>query len=701
MFRAALIFVLLPATLFAEPPRDWAFKPVSKPSVPLIQKSEVRTPIDAFLLAELKKRGLNFAPEADRATFIRRVTFDLIGLPPTPAEIDAFVNDGSPGAFATVVDRLLASPQYGERQALWWLDLARYAESDGFKADDPRPSAWRYRDYVIRSFNSDKPYNRFVKEQLAGDEIAPGDADALIATGFLRHPPEEFNAVNLEQRRQEILNDITDTTAAAFLGVTLGCARCHDHKFDPIKQTDYYRLQAFFAAWWPVDQPIGSAEERRKAEEARKKWEGETAELRAKIAELEKPYRVPAEKKERQRFIKEYTDLIDIPFEQRDPGQKQIAMMVEKQVYNRSRDVSGSMKGAVKDQWTAMKKQMAGFDRDRPPQLPTVMACTDVGAVAPPTRLLHRGDWRKPEGVIKPGFLSAIDDREATNPVSTSGTTGRRTILADWIASPKNPLTARVLVNRIWQSHFGRGIAGTPSDLGAQGERPTHPELLDWLARAFVENGWSIKKLHREIVLSSAYRQSSLASAEATAADPENHLLSRMPRRRLEGEALRDALLSVSGRLNPSAGGPSVYPELPDEMKAGAKWRVSASEAERNRRSVYVAVKRNLRYPLLAAFDAPDATETCGRRFVTTTAPQALMLLNDRLVQDLAKQFAARVMHEAGDDPDAIVTHAFRLALGRAPDETERAAMRRFLERGNIADLCHAIVNLNEFLFVD
>jgi hypothetical protein len=702
MVRALLIMLAFSsAALAAEPPRDWAFRPVKTPVVPTLrtQHSALRTPIDSFLLAELEKRKLTFAPETDRVTFIRRVTFDLTGLPPTIAEIDAFVGDKSAEAFERLIDRLLASPRYGERQALWWLDLVRYAESDGFKSDDPRPDAWRYRDYVIRSFNSDKRYDRFIREQLAGDEIAPNDFDSIIATGFLRHPPDEYNAVNVEQRRQEILNDITDTTAAAFLGLTLGCAKCHDHKFDPIKQTDYFRIQAFFAGWWPTDKPLASAEELNRIEESRRAWEKKTAEIRAKIAELEKPFRIPAQKKERQRFPKEYSDLIDIPVDQRTPWQKQIAMLVEKQVYSRSLDVSKSMKGAVKDEWTAMTKRMAQHDRDKPKSLPTAMACTDVGPLAPPTRLLKRGDWRKPEEVIAPGFLSAIDNREAQF-TSAGSTTGRRTALANWIASDSNPLTARVLVNRVWQTHFGRGLVASPNDLGAQGEKPTHPELLDWLATKFVAEGWSIKKLHRLIVLSSAYRQSSIANEAALREDPDNKLLSRMPRRRLEGEALRDALLAISGTLNLAEGGPSVYPELPEEMKTGAKWKVSASEADRNRRSVYIAVKRNLRYPFLSAFDAPDAVETCGRRFVTTTAPQALMLLNDKLVQELARHFATRVMAEAKGD-DAIIDRAYRLALGRLPDDEERSAMRRFLAEGNVADLCHAIVNLNEFVFVD
>ncbi len=478
MRRAALLLILIIAACgFAgEPSRDWAFKPLAKPPIPKVHHQDrVRNSIDAFVLARLEQRGLTLSPEADRVTLIRRVYFDLIGLPPTPKEIDEFVADKSRDAYEKLVDRLLASPRYGERQATWWLDLVRFAESDGFKADDPRPNAWRYRDYVIRSFNNDKPYDRFVKEQLAGDELYPGDDDAIIATGYLRHYPYEYNAVNCEQRRQETLNDITDTSAAAFLGITLGCARCHDHKFDPIKQTDYYRIEAFFAAFWPVDVALGPKERQEQVKRQRREWEEKTAEIRKQIAELEKPYRIPAQKKERSRFIKEYTDLIDIPFEKRTPLQKQIAAMVAAQVFSRSADVSKSMKPPVKEKWLALEKELAKYDKLKPKPLPIALACTDVGDIAPPTHLLRRGVWDKPAEELKPGFLSAIDDREfdgerrGVSP--TCKTTGRRSALANWIAKSDNPLTTRTIVNRIWQTHFGRGIVATPNDLGARVSR--------------------------------------------------------------------------------------------------------------------------------------------------------------------------------------------------------------------------------------
>jgi hypothetical protein len=687
-----------------------------RPAVPAVKgRDRARNPIDTFLLAKLEAAGLTFSPEADRRTLIRRLSFDLTGLPPTPAEIDAFVNDPAPGAYERLVDRLLASPHYGERWATPWLDLARFAETDGFKADDPRPDAWRYRDYVIRALNADKPYDRFLREQLAGDELYPDDPDALVATGFNRHFPDEYNAVNLEQRRQEILNDMTDTTTQVVLGLTVGCARCHDHKFDPITQEDYYRVQAFFAAYRPADLPAGRHDEMEHYRAERRAWEAKTAELRKKMGELEDPYRQRFHDSRKRRFPKEYQDMLDLPPEKRTPLQQQIALMVEKQVQSTGDEVVKSMKPEVRQQWQDLQKQMNEVAHSPPPAPPSAMALTDVGPVAPATHLLKRGDWRHPGKEVTPGFLSAIDDRPATIPAPKSGatTTGRRAELARWLTSPDNPLTARVMVNRLWQHHFGRGLVATPSDFGVQGEAPTHPELLDWLAREFVARGWSLKEMHRLMVTSAAYRQ--VSNAKPRPADPENRLLWRQNRRRLEGEALHDALLSVSGLLNPKVGGRSVYPELPKELSGTKNWPVSADPAERNRRSVYVFVKRNQRYPFFSAFDAPDSNETCARRYATTTAPQALMLLNDKVTLDVARAFSRRVLVEVGDDPAKVIDRAHRLALGRAPDADEQKTMRAFLDRETallegkgdtafasaVADLCHALLNVNEFLYVD
>ncbi len=705
-FGALLAF----ASSLAADDKPWAFRSPSRPPVPAVgtagDRGAARSALDAFLLAKLQAAGLTFAPEADRRTLIRRLTYDLTGLPPTPAEVDAFLGDKSPDAYDKLVERLLASPRHGERWAAYWLDLARYAETDGFKSDDLRPAAWRYRDYVIRAFNADKPYDRFLAEQFAGDELFPDDADALVATGFHRHYPDEYNAVNLEQRRQEILNDLTDTTAAVVLGLTVGCARCHDHKFDPISQEDYYRLQAFFAAYQPAEVPVGKREEVETYRRALREWEEKTADVRRRMKELEEPVRKNFLASRKKRFPTEYQEMFDLPPEKRTPLQEQIAFMVGKQVNVAGDEVAKSMKGEVKQRWEDLRKRMSEVARPKPPAPPSAMTLTDVGSVAPPTRLLKRGDWRHPAQEVEPGFPSTCDARTALV-TPKAATTGRRSELARWLTAPDNPLTARVLVNRLWQHHFGRGLVATPSDFGAQGEPPTHPELLDWLAREFVARRWSLKEMHRLMVTSAAYRQSCGGDETAARLDPENRLLGHTNRRRLEGEALRDAMLSVAGLLNAKAGGPSVAPELPSEMGATrGGWPTSADPAERDRRSVYVFAKRNLRYPLFGTFDAPDANETCARRFTTTTAPQALMLLNGKLTLDVARAFAGRVRNEVGDDPDKVIDRAHRLALGRLPDADERATMRDFLRHGAsfadaVADLCHALLNLNEFLYVD
>jgi hypothetical protein len=693
-------------------PPDWAYRPATRPQVPALpsgSRLNVVNPIDRFLLDKLDAKNLAFAPPADRRTLIRRVTFDLTGLPPTPDEVEAFLKDSSPDAYEKVVERLLASPRFGERAALWWLDLARFAETDGFKADGDRPNAWRYRDYVIRSFNDDKPYDRFVKEQLAGDELFPGSPDALVATGFLRHFPYEYNAVDVELKRQDMLNDITDTAAATFLGITLGCAKCHDHKFDPVTQRDYYRLQAFFAGFWPTDVPLLPPAARAELDRKRAEWEAKTEPLRQEMAELEKPIRDKATAKERKRFQDEYAHLLDIPAADRTPLQKQLEMLVEKQVYTRNKINPSQMKGPDREKWEGMAKRMAEYEKEKPSEPPAAMAMTDVGPACPPTHLLKRGSWRKPGDELSPGFLSAIDDRDA-DVVPAANSSGRRAALANWIASPKNPLTARVMVNRVWQQMFGRGIVASASDFGLTGNRPTHSELLDWLANDFVApadgRAWTMKRVYKLIATSAGYRQSARGADSGPKADHENSLLYQMPRKRLDGETLRDAMLAVVGTLNPKAGGPGVFPELPAEIQTGG-WKPSDDPAERNRRSVYVYVKRNLRYPFFSLFDSPDRTETCARRFVTTTAPQALTLLNDKIVLGFAKTFAARVTKDAGDDADKVIDRVFALALGRPPASEEREAMRAFLaKRGGVSadsvtDLCHAVLNLNEFVYVD
>ncbi|MCU0703468.1 MAG: DUF1549 and DUF1553 domain-containing protein [Fimbriiglobus sp.] len=703
----AVLLTALPALADDPPklgPEHWAYKPVSA-NFDRKAEADKTHPVDAFVQERLKKEGMTLSPVADKTTLLRRVTFDLTGLPPTPEELGAFLKDDSAEAFEKVVDRLLKSPHFGERAALFWLDVVRYAESDGFKADDPRPNAWRYRDYVIQSFNADKPYDRFVMEQIAGDELYPNDPDAIVATGFLRHYPDEYNAVNCEQRRQEILNDITDTVGVAFLGVTLGCARCHDHKTDPIPTEDYYRLQAAFVGFKPVEVAL-DANAQVDYERRRAVWEQKTADVRKKMADIEKPYREKAEAKERMRFDPDYAKLLDVPEEKCSPKEKQIRAMVAAQVYSTKRVPAASLaKGPDKDKWDALAKELAAFDADKPKPVPTAMAMSEVGPVPPDQRLLKRGNWQKPGEKLTPGALSVFA-HELPDAKPTDTTSGRRAALAGWIASKNNPLTARVAVNRVWQQHFGRGIAAASADLGATGDTPTHPELLDWLASELMARGWSLKHIHRLIVTSATYQQTSRAEAFARI-DPDNKLLWRQNRKRLDGEALRDSLLAVSGQLNRKFGGPSVFPELPTELReVNQSWKPSANLAERNRRSIYVAVRRNLRFPLFALFDSPERVEACSRRFVTTTAPQALALMNDSSTLEVAKALGERAEKAAGD-PKKVPETAFTLAVGRPPTTEELAVLADFMasHKGTLAeaatDLCHSLLNLNEFLYVD
>jgi hypothetical protein len=703
-----------------------------RPPIPAVKNaSSAGNPVDAFIWARQQERGLRPAPEAERGVLIRRLSFDLVGLPPTAEEVDAFVNDQGPQAYERLVDRLLASPRFGERWATYWLDLVRFAESDGLKADDPRPTAWRYRDYVIRAFNEDRPFDRFLKEQVAGDELFPGDPEALTATAFNRHYPDEHNARNLALRRQEILNDVTDTTGQVFLGLTLGCARCHDHKFDPISQKDYYRLQAFFAALSPRDDlPFSSPDPGYLKQ--RERWLSATADLRRRLAELEKPYLDTIVQRNKSKFAAELQQAYDTPASQRTPLQQQLADLVAKQLPVGRQGVPGMMKPEVRKEWQELSKELSSFDNIRPPPLPKTLGVIDVGPVAPETYLLKRGNMNHKGVQLQPGFLSAVHiGSKVPEPLPGAKTTGRRSALALWLTHAENPLTARVLVNRLWQHHFGRGLVGTPSDFGSQGEPPTHPELLDWLACEFVARGWSMMAMHRLMVTSATYRQSTRWDPAAASVDPDNRLLWRMPPRRLQGEALRDAMLAAAGLLNAKMTGPSVFPELPAEMPATRGWKTTADARERNRRSIYVFAKRNQRYPLFSAFDAPEGNETCPRRNVSTNAPQALVLLNSKVTLDVARAFAGRVLREMGDEPAQVVTRTYRLALGRSPDGKETSLATAFLQRqvalvrqrlvrkqavalpeaapaqadpafgGAVVEFCHVLLNLNEFAYVD
>jgi hypothetical protein len=671
---------LLAADTFTQRQRDfWSFQKIKPQTLPAVKSAAwSHHPIDRFLAAKLEVKGIAPGPPTDKVTLLRRATFDLIGLPPAPEEVAAFLADNSPDAFDKVIDRLLASQHYGERWGRHWLDLARFAESEGFKADEPRPSAWRYRDYVIATFNQDKPYDRFVQEQIAGDEMWPESPEARLATGFHRSYPDESNARNLWQRRQEILDDITDTTGAVFLGLTYGCARCHNHKFDPILQADYYKLQAFFANTAAADHiPMLSADQLTEYREKRAAWEEQTKDIRAGIAALLES----AKRRESMDYFDKYPPEIQAmilkPVTQQNPLERYMWAKSKPYLDIPDDQAGKSLKGDAKTKYDALKAELAKFDSLNPGELPEGMGIADLSRTSPATHVLSVGVYDHPKEEVQPGFLTLLDPAPAkVVPPAGVESTGRRTALAKWLTDPANPLVARVMVNRIWQHHFGAGIVGTPSDFGIMGERPSNPELLDWLAAEFVKRGWSIKAMHRLIMTSAAYQQSSNYRAEAAAIDSGNRLLWAFRRQRLESEVIRDSSLAVAGLLNLKVGGPSVYPELPEGMiSPRGGWKVSPAY-DGNRRSVYIFVKRNSRYPMMEAFDMPDTHESCPRREITTTAPQALAMLNDRVALEWARAFAGRAL--ASKDP---VDTAFRLAYSRQPDGWEKDTAATFLEK--------------------
>jgi hypothetical protein len=671
---------LFAADTFSQRQRDfWSFQKVKPQTPPAVKNAAwVRTAIDRFVAAKLEAKGIAPSPPADKVTLLRRASFDLIGLPPTPAEVEAFVADHSPDAFAKVVDRLLASPQYGERWGRHWLDLARYAESEGFKSDEARPNAWRYRDYVIDSLNRDKPYDRFVQEQIAGDELWPESPEARVATGFGRHYPDESNARNLQQRRQEILDDITDTTGSVFLGLTVGCARCHNHKFDPILQADYYRLQAFFANT-AADDHIAMLSRDQLADYRRRKavWEEQTGEIRGKMAALLEPIKHNTVQDYFDKYPPEIQAMILKPAAERSPYETQMWAKAKPYLGMADDDAAKQLKGEAKNSYDALKTELSKFKDLDPGELPEAIGLADLGRTAPATHVLSVGVYDAPKEEVQPGFLTLLDPGPAkiVAPVGVEST-GRRTALAKWLTDPENPLPARVMANRIWHYHFGRGIAGTPSDFGIMGERPSHPELLDWLAQEFVRGGWSLKHMHRLIMNSAMYQQASEFRKDAAEIDSGNRLLWAFPRHRLESEVIRDSSLQVAGLLNAKTGGPSVFPDLPEGMPAPrGGWKLSSAE-ERNRRSVYIFVKRNARYPMMEAFDMPDTHESCSRRDVTVTAPQALSMLNDKVALEWARGFAGRAL--ATKDP---VETAYRLAYSRVPDSWEKDTVATFFHK--------------------
>ncbi len=675
-----------PATAKADPRTFWSFQPVRAVAPPTVTQSDwVRTPVDNFILATLEQKGLTPAPRADARTLVRRAYVDLIGLPPTPEQVDAFVNDTAPDAWARLIDGLLASPHYGERWGRHWLDVARYADSGGFETDMYYRNAWRYRDYVVKSFNDDKPYDVFVLEQVAGDELWPGNIDqagsyevpaenrrrleARTGTGLYTLGPQVHES-NMDGKkiRYETFADWVDTTGAAFMGLTFGCARCHDHKFDPISQRDYYAMQAIFAGSKEVLEPVVPP---------------------MSVADFKQHYPRVVAVDEARRAVRLFDERVKGRAQSEEEKAERAALMMR-----------------VAEAVLAVPPKTAqGEEFDGILEVPSVSVLGHENPdLVPAIHVLNRGELNRPEDLATPALPEAIRAASGwTAPVP--GVVGGRTALARWLVDPAHPLTARVMVNRIWYGHFGRGIVASLNDFGLMGERPTHPELLDWLATEFVQRGWSIKQLHRTIMLSAAYQMDSAWQSEANAAiDPANHYLWKMNRRRLEAEALWDAIHAAAGTLNLKMGGRPVVPPLMSDEGAPNLWTVSADPADHTRRGLYVLQRRNFRFPMFDVFDLPVNAVSAPSRDTTSVATQALWLLNNATAQRQAQAFAARLTGTI----DEQVEQAWRIGLGRLPSAEEKAEALALLEslapgkpQDALTQLCLAVFNLQEFAYVD
>ncbi len=679
----------------------WAFRPVMRRDPP----GDSKNPVDAFLNAALQAKGIHPAAPAQPRALIRRAYLDLWGLPPSPQAVEHFLADQSPDAFSKVIEELLASPSYGERWGRHWLDVVRYADSSGFEFDNDKPNVWRYRDYVIAAFNTDRPYNQFIKEQLAGDEIAPDSKEARIATGYLRLGLE--NNIKNEMTRLDELDDMVGTTTGAFLAMTVGCARCHNHKFDPIPQKDYYRMQAVFYPVKPAPYPLAPAGQTTAYQAAVKRIDDQQIKpFKLKIAELEKPYREKIVADKRAKLPAYMITALETAPEKRTEGQKLNAIQVEKSLIAEEKDLKPALTPEDAKRRADLQQRIKDIEATKPPPPAAALSVSEDGAKAPESHFLHRGSSGQPGTVMAPGVLTVAQwaDYDFPAPPAGANTSWRRRGFAEWVADPQNPLTARVMVNRIWQQHFGEGIVRTPNNFGKMGDVPTHPELLDWLASEFVRTNWSIKSMHRLLMNSEAYQRSSDDLAASAAIDVENRYLWRMPRRRVEAEVIRDSMLSVAGNLVADRGGPAVFPYIDPSLFQASSARTWPGKPDSDpstwRRSVYVYQKRSIPLPMLDIFDKPDSVSSCARRNRSTIAPQALIMMNNAFVNLEASKFAAR-LEQAGGTADGWVDRAFVLALSRHPSqvEAERAVAYIKADPQGLVDFCKAIFNLNEFVY--
>jgi hypothetical protein len=727
--------------------QHWSYLPLRTPQLPSVRTTaSVRTPVDRFILARLEEKRLAPAPAAVPGKLVRRIYYDLVGLPPTPEQVDSFLRafaNGPRSAVDSLVDRLLASPHYGERWARHWLDVVRYADSDGQESDADRPTAHHYRDFVIRSLNDDFAFDAFVRWQLAGDELEPDNPLALAATGFIAAGTHAELADNLmeEERIRTRFNELDDmiaTTGSAMLGLTLGCARCHDHKYDPVPRRDYYRLLCAFNGGDRAEVPLVPLEQVRPHREAESAWKREFETAKARMDSWLKEARKPHQTAVRQAKV----DALKVSDEEKallkndadSPRAKELEKKFSKELAVEDRDFRRFLSDEQRGEWDSLENALKAVEARKPKPLPAALGFADFGAAPRETFLLARGDFRAKSEPVELGFLTVL--MRGRNPEAywaaaradsrRPDSTQQRRAMAEWMTDVEHgagALVARVIVNRVWQHHFGQGLVRTVNDFGARCDPPTHPELLEWLAAEFVKGGWRLKPLHRLIMTSSVYLQDTAFDAAKAKADPENRLLWRRRPQRLESEILRDAMLAVSGTLNPEMFGPAFKaPVAPEAIQARNMTDPYPKDLKdtpaTRRRSVYMFHKRVVQQPLMQAFDGPDAQASCGRRENTTVAPQALALLNDPFVRARAMNFAERVAKEAGAETGGQVRLAWRLALGREPSAAELKSGMMFLNARfgrrstrapaetetqllALADFCQAIFALNEFIYVD
>jgi len=722
----------------------WSFQQPIRPPTPRVRHGhQVRTPIDAFILRRLEQNGLALNPDADRGTLIRRLYYDMLGLPPDPNEVAAFVADPDPQSYEKLVDRVLASPHYGERWGRYWLDVVGFAESSLFIGDKPRPDFWRYRDYVIGSLNADKPYDQFVREQLAGDEMfdwravdlfSPDQIDKLVATGFLRCPPDatDNQPIMQEEKMYAAQQAAMEVSMKALMGLTLNCVRCHSHKYDPLPHEDYYQLIAVFQpAYDPANWLAGIWSDANPGtvraiplldRRGREKYFRQSRAWKAERSTLTKELNKELPLRWRMKYIRDHLseiaentvrDRVKVLVNHIELSKADAALVSQVALeLGLSREKLQEAYPEYEHQQQQIRDRLTAINKEAEKLPPVAWGLFDVSTTPSPTRLLDRGNYETPAHEVPPGVLTVLDDPQ--NPCQfpqispDSGTTRRRLTLANSITRRDHPLTGRVMVNRLWQHHFHTGIVATPDDFGARGSRPTHPDLLDWLTVEFIERGWRIKPIHRLILCATTYRQASLDDVDKRGADPSNRLLWHFPKRRLEAEALRDAILKVSGGLDQRLFGKSV----PTEKLEDGQYGVPPDHSGRYRRSVYISTRRTWIPTLLATFDAPFMDTNCPRRSAGVIPQQALAVMNNPFILEGAERFAQRIMAEGGTTFDQRLRSAWLLAYGRKPSEEEVSLFSHFLEDGrrdtedidgakSWRTICHALFSSNEFLYVD